>query len=172
MMASNIAIMEAETESTTISLAELEVLAERVRNGMLANGDLEIIEQVIRLFVKISVKAQEKKSSITQIRAILFGDKKSEKTANHKETDEQEKDSSIVEPPLPRTEPKPKKSGHGRNPASAYTGAKIIQCQDIELQPDAPCPDKLCQGHLQQFYREFAPFIRLEGQPGDDAWIT
>lgn len=155
-------------QSTRTSIEEIEALLVRVREKNVSDGDLLMIDKVISLFLKVSVKAQQKKTSITQIRALLFGEPKNNKAAEKSDadsSDEQQKDSSDNQKASASTEPKSKKPGHGRNPASAYTGARIVHCQDANLQPGLPCLDKLCKGHLNPFYRHDAPFIRLEGQP-------
>ncbi|MCA1628389.1 MAG: IS66 family transposase, partial [Acidobacteria bacterium] len=54
--------------------------------------------------------------------------------------------------------------GHGRQKASAYTGARRVACHDPELVPGDMCPQALCRGHLYDTNKP-AVFIRLEGRP-------
>jgi hypothetical protein len=54
--------------------------------------------------------------------------------------------------------------GHGRRPASSYTGASQVFCSDPDLQPGTSCPDQLCTGTLYDTQRP-AIFLRFTGQP-------
>ena len=153
--------MSADNQDSHIATTELAALLERVRKGELANGDLLMIERVMVLFLKLTMMIDKKRTTIKQLRLFLFGDGKKRQSTSSKvdaevSTEEASKSSA--------TEPKPGKPGHGRKSASACTGAKVVHCQDDELQSGCPCPDKLCQGHLYRFNR-IAPFIRYEGQP-------
>jgi hypothetical protein len=144
---------------------EIAALLGRVREKNLSETDLLLVERVICLFLNLLGKIEQKRTSIKQLRAFLFGKPKSDETKNANNDSEQTQAERKQSAPPAVTEPKPKPPGHGRKPASAYTGAKVVDCQGEELQVGAPCLDKLCPGHLQQFYRRKASFIRFEGQP-------
>ena len=63
----------------------------------------------------------------------------------------------------PPANPKPKRKGHGRRPASAYSGCEKMVITHGALRPGDPCPD--C-GEGSTLYRqsEWSVVIRLKGQ--------
>ena len=152
-----------ETTTTIITPTELEALLSRVRQRQLSDQDWLLIDKLILVVIKLWAMLQKKKPSLKQIKLWLFGseqDKSGSKTTKADESDETQAASEQQ-----AAEPKPRKKvpGHGRIAAGAYTGAKKERCEHAELRHGSACPDKLCQGHLQEFYRDSA-FIRLEGQ--------
>jgi len=56
----------------------------------------------------------------------------------------------------------PKKKGHGRNPASAYTNADIVDVEHETLMPGAICPDEYCDGLLYEL-SEPGVIMRITG---------
>jgi transposase len=147
-----------ETSPTiTITPTELEALLSRVRQRQLSDQDWLLIDKLILVVIKLWAMLQKKKPSLKQIKLWLFGPE--QKAAN--ESDEAQ---SVAAEQAPEPKPRKKARGHGRMASSAYKNAKKVRCEHTELQPGSACPDKLCRGHLQQFYRD-SPFIRLVGQP-------
>ncbi|MCI0337696.1 MAG: hypothetical protein L0226_08975 [Acidobacteria bacterium] len=53
---------------------------------------------------------------------------------------------------------------HGRKPASAYPGAKVVSCRHQKYQRGDRCPDPLCTGHLYQL-NQSNTFIQFTGRP-------
>ena len=125
-----------------------------------------MVERLMVMFLSLLIKIEEKKASVEQLGILIFGKPANSSSANEQNNGAQ-KEQQPNQPEQARAsgEPKPKRKGHGRKPASACTGAKVVVCQQEELQENAPCPDKLCKGHLQEFYRNTTQFIRYEGQP-------
>jgi transposase len=160
--------MKAKTEKQT-TIDELRALLERVRQQQLSEGDFQLIYRLIVLIVNLYEMLQKKRMSIKQIKARFFIDEgSSSQTDKNKEASEQESEKradgeqqKASETPI---EKKPRAPGHGKNPASAYKGAKKVYCESEQLESGSPCPDQQCQGHLYEFKRP-AKFIRLEGQP-------
>ncbi|MDQ3755480.1 MAG: hypothetical protein M3371_12220, partial [Acidobacteriota bacterium] len=66
--------------------------------------------------------------------------------------------------PTTSSTPKPKRPGHERLAAAAYTGARVEQCIDPQLKAGTACPDAVCRGRLYDT-KTPAVLIRLEGQP-------
>lgn len=160
--------MKAKTENQT-TIDELRALLERVRQQQLSEGDFQLIYRLIVLVVNLYEILQKKRISIKEIKARFFIDKgSSSPTDKDKETSKQEsekrEDSEQQKSPETPAEKKPRAPGHGRNPASAYSGAKRVYCEHEQLEPGSACPDKQCSGHLYEVKRP-AKFIRLEGQP-------
>src|SRR5262249_42009221 len=54
--------------------------------------------------------------------------------------------------------------GHGRKPATAYSGAKVVICRHQEYQAGDRCPDQLCDGHLYQLNPPNS-LIQFTGRP-------
>jgi transposase len=157
--------MAKQDKSSTTTSAEIEALLERIKEKNLSESDLLLVERVITLFLKLLVKIEQKRTTVRQLRVILFGKPKNDEIKGSNNDTEQTQATAKQSEPAASAEPKPKRPGHGRKPASAYTGAKVVHCQQAELQAGAPCLDKLCKGHLQQYYRRTTSFIRFEGQP-------
>lgn len=55
------------------------------------------------------------------------------------------------------------KRGHGRNPVSAYPGAKKVRCRHRELQSGHDCPDRRCDGKVYPVLRPHQ-FTQYTGQ--------
>lgn len=139
-------------------MEQLQGLLERVREGKLHDGDLLIIEKLIVLDIKLFSLLKKKKTTLKQLRELVFVEK-IRPAANEEEKKVAETQSEQEK------EKKPRAPGQGRNSVEDYTGAKRVHCTEAELKIGAACPDKYCQGHLQDYYRDYAPFIRLDGQP-------
>ena len=54
--------------------------------------------------------------------------------------------------------------GHGRKPASAYSGAKVVICRHPEHEARVRCPNPFCSGHLYQLTTPNI-FIQFTGRP-------
>jgi len=66
--------------------------------------------------------------------------------------------------PDPASSEKPKRKGHGRAPASRFTGARRVQCADSTLSPGRPCPECFGRGRLYDT-NEPSVFLQFTGQP-------
>jgi hypothetical protein len=152
-------------ETTKTSIVEVEGLLKRLRERNLAAEDMLLLERVVAIFLSLLAKIEQQKVTVKQIRSFLFGKPKSNEAKEENVDGEQPESESRQPEEATVNEAKPKRKGHGRKAASASTGAKIVHCQEAELQIGAPCLDTLCKGHLQQFYRHKTSFIRYEGQP-------
>lgn len=137
-------------QATKTSISEVSALLERIRERRLSDSDLMVLERVVTLFLSLLRKIGQQKPTAKQLRILLFG-----KPPNNSEANEQN-DGEQAQTEARSSEPKRK--SHGSQPASACTGAKIVRCQQADLQVGLPCPDT--QGHLQQFYRNITSFVR------------
>lgn len=131
-----------------ITPEDLRPLLERVKNEL--PEDYEIIEAMAKAILALSRVVDEKATSIKRLLKQIFGPTS-------------EKRKKVLNDPVPPGKPKPTKKikGHGRNSASAYTGAERIQVPHETLKHGDPCP--LCPGKV---YRK-APesVIRIAGSP-------
>jgi transposase len=155
---------------------EIEALRARVERGELSAQDKAMIVRLLVLLVKLVRLLQEKNTKIKQLKKWLFGPGKgpgSEQSAEAgKGSESQSTSAAETDGQQPRQQaevgagalPRKRGPGHGRNGVEKYWGAKRVHCTDVELYLGACCPDKLCTGHLQDYYQN-AFVLRLEGQP-------
>jgi len=153
-----------EEELPTTDTAQIERLIERVKQGRLEPGDAQLIEKLLRLLLKVISFLQGKNSTLLRLKEFLFGGKK-RKLGSDKSKDSSEEESSEAEEKDPTGAPKesafrlmtegdsgtdrPKRCGHGRLPAAAYTGAKVVKLRHEEMKTGDRCPNPDCRGHLQ-----------------------
>jgi hypothetical protein len=156
--------------------SEIEALIQRLKQSNLAPRDAQLVERLLRLVLSMASLLQHKNASIRRLKRLIFGpgsDKRTptgsptENAAADPQVDSDQPSGSDSDPGTARSlssEQKPKRPGHGRMAASAYTGAKIVICQHPDFKPGDHCPDPLCRGHL---YAVSSPaiFIQLTGQP-------
>jgi transposase len=163
-----------------IDPTEIEILIEKLEQNKLEERERRLIVALLRTFLYIVAQLQEKKITLLKIKDMIFG-RKSEKNKREKEKSK-EGEKETAEGGLERSrddeqsqEPKnekqesdgavcaPDKRGHGRNPVSAYPGAKKVRCRHRELQSGHDCPDMRCDGKV---YRVLRPrqFTQFTGQ--------
>lgn len=172
-----------------LDIKEVEALLKRVKNNSLQDGDYEIIKSMVDTFIYLNQAVDNKTTSIKRLLKMLFG-AKTEKSKNksnkpdennsgdlQKSSDDTEdtKDSSghdsdnNPEPdyvsenkPDNTSVDEPKKApGHGRNGASAYTGADKEFIPLSTLTHGGPCP-LLCNGKVYK-QQENGLFVRIHG---------
>lgn len=154
---------------------EIEALAKRLEHDELSAQDKALVVRLLMMMVKLMRLLQEKNTKIKQLKRWLFGpskdsgsgqngDKQSSSTDIDGQLNEQEPQRQIDDVTAPTPSPGKRVTGHGRNGADKYWGAKHVHCNDAELYFGASCPDGLCQGQLQN-YSKNAALIRLTGQP-------
>lgn len=159
---------------------EIERLIERLRQSNLDPRDRDLVERLLRLVLTLVSVLQQKHASLKRLKRLIFGsgsDKRSATRSGSAEasgntaadspvnSDKQSPSSTGSEsPPSSSSDQKPKRPGHGRMAASAYTGAQVVICQHPNLKAGDHCLDPFCRGHL---YPVIPPtiFIQLTGQP-------
>jgi hypothetical protein len=168
-----------DEELPTTDTAQVERLIERVKQGRLEPGDTQSIEKLLRLLLTIVSFLQGKNSTLLRLKEFLFGGKKRKPESDKSEDSGEEKASGTKEKD-PTGSPKEsacrlmteedsetdrlKRRGHGRLPAAAYTGAKVVRLKHEEMRAGDRCPNPDCRGHLQLLS---TPRIKiyLTGQP-------
>lgn len=150
---------------------DIDALLKRVKAKDLNEGDYEIIKSMADAIVSLSQAVDNKATSIKRLLAMLFGPKTEKKNdvLKPKESQNQEKESEEQEKKPPKSKPKKKKKGHGRRPASDYTGADRNRISHKTLKPKDPCP--LCPNGKLYPIKEPGIAIYLNGQPPIDATI-
>jgi transposase len=123
-----------------INLQELDQVLDHARQAPLSEPDYQKIKDTLHTLVELLAPARntEKTSAVLQEAAQAV-----EHTAN--------------------TNTQLAKSGHGRNAASAFNGARKIAVQHAELKSGDRCPD--CEKGKVYLQKEPKPLVRIIGQP-------
>jgi len=175
--------MKHDNDLPTTDTTEIKQLIDRVKQGKLDPGDAQLIEKLLGFLLNLITLLQGN-TTMKRLKKLLFGLKKrmSNKSQAGK-NDEKEKPSPGAEHPAgdgtskesastgacegeAATKPakKAKKTGHGRRPASDYTGAKIVRLDHPDLSTGDRCPEPGCEGHLHRL-KDPKVTIYLTGQP-------
>ena len=123
------------------SLEELSGLIERLESRRLDEGDYDVVANVVSTVMYLKQVHDDKSMSIKRLLDLLFGSVSSEKTDKllaQLEAAGKSAGNSGQKNKARGKKRKPK--GHGRNGASAYTGAERIQVELKELVAGAVCP--------------------------------
>ena len=134
-----------------IAMKELESILQRAQTGPLDEQDCAKIKAVFESYLYLTDLVEDKQMTIKRLRQMLFGASTEKTEAVIKKAEDQGEPES---PPAPDddarappqqtedepSEPRPKRKGHGRNGADAYTGAETIQVPHESLQPGDTCP--------------------------------
>lgn len=164
-----------------IDPTEIEILIEKLEQNKLEERERRLIVALLRTFLYVVAQLQEKKITLLKIKEMIFG-RKSEKNKREKEkSKEGEKETAEGGPEgsgdgeqsqEPKNEKQesdgavcaPDKRGHGRNPVSAYPGAKKVRCKHRQLKPGQSCPRSRCEGRIYPVIRPHH-FTQFTGQP-------
>ncbi len=126
---------------------ELKSILERAETSPLDEKDRAKIMAVFETCLHVTNLLKDKDTTIDRLRKLLFGSG-SEKTSDvlDKAGDDAEASGSQEAATedgvaLPQESETPKRKGHGRNGADAYTGAKKVPVPHESLKPGDPCPD-------------------------------
>lgn len=122
----------------------------------LTDRERAILNALVESYGTVLGAVRDKNATIAKLRGMLFGAK----------TETKENVLRMAgKPPAPKEEPKEgedsKPKGHGRIPASAYTGAKKVEIPHESLRPGDPCPVPSCSGTLYE--QEPVVFVRVCG---------
>ncbi len=132
-----------------LGLAELQGIVERAKVGALCEADYTALAQVVQTLAFLTQELQAKGASLGRLRRMLFGaptEKTSQvldKPATGAGSDAGAAAGAGAGTPGGEGEvstPRPKRPGHGRNGATAYTGATKIRVPLTSLHAGDPCP--------------------------------
>ena len=111
---------------------ELKALLERIK-PVVSDQDYEAIKAMADTIEALSQVKDQKAASIKKLLNLLFGQKSEKKNKVFPNSGKQDDDDD--------SNRKPPKKGHGRNGASAYTGAKKVFVSHESLKHGDPCPE-------------------------------
>ena len=150
-----------------LSAEEYASLLARVEGRCLQEGDYEALRMVLESYGQLARAYQEKGASIKRLLKMLFG-APTEKTKNVLKTAEgadagesSPADDHQADADKP-VAPKPKRVGHGRNGATAYTGAERVSVTIEGLRAGDSCPE--CSKGTVYEYKQPGVAVRLVGQ--------
>jgi transposase len=132
---------KASRRSIDVDVEELDRVIDAAENGPLSKADRQKLKTTLHALVERLARKRntEKTNSVLE-----------PKTSS----------SAAAEPPEP--EP-PAPAGHGRNAASAFTGAEKVCVHHAQLKPGDVCPE--CRAGRVYRQKEPATLIRIVGQP-------
>ena len=155
---------------------EIDALLQRVKANALQAGDYEIIKSMTEAIMTLGQALDNKAASIKRLLAMLFGPKteKKDNILKQNEPEQTDEDSKETEPETkdensPKAKPVKKKKGHGKIPASDYTGANQEFISHEKYKHKEPCP--LCLTGKLYPMKKPGIAIYLKGQPPIDATI-
>jgi hypothetical protein len=137
-----------------LSMDELHSIIERARALGLPERDHEALVALVESYAYLVGEIGDKQASIERLRQLVFG-AKTETKANVKRR------AGKSPAPAVKGESKPKRKGHGRIPAEAYTGAEKVKVSHESLKPGDPCPNPSCSGMV--YGKEPQRLVRIRG---------
>lgn len=154
-----------------MSQEDIDALLKRVKTNALQKGDYEIIKYMADAIMTLGQALDNKAASIKRLLAMLFGPKteKKDKILKDKEPDKKNNEPNKKNKKPSQPKPKKKKKGHGKIPASSYTGADRKSISHESLKPKDSCP--LCPNGKVYPIKKPGIAIYLKGQPPIDATI-
>ena len=128
---------------TEVGIDELEAIIARAEKGPLGEQDRQLLLSAAQTLRFLTAELEKKSISVAMLKKLLFG--ASTETSKNLGLDASEQDDadSQEDQDDPPGEPKPRRKGHGRNGAEAYTGAQKVQVPHETLKPGDSCPDCL-----------------------------
>jgi transposase len=130
--------MKTSRRRLDVNVEELDRVIDAAENGPLSKADCQKLKTTLHALVE---RLAQKRSS--------------EKTSSVLE--QENSSSAATEPPAPAAP-----AGHGRNAASAFTGAEKVSVQHAQLKPGDPCPE--CRAGRVYRQKEPKTLIRIVGQ--------
>jgi transposase len=170
--------MKNELDPNSTNPAEIEARISRLEQGQLRQEDAQLMGRWLRLLLQLITLLQQKNASLARLKRLIFGPGSDKRTATESKTEPTAGDhasgASAESERSPGSGPdsgqastgdqQPRRPGHGRKPASDYTGAQVVVYRHPGLEAGDPCPDPHCRGHLYGLV-EPSVFIQLTGQP-------
>jgi len=134
-----------------LGLAELQGIVERAKVGALCEADHTALVQAVQTLAFLTQELQAKGASLERLRRMLFGaptEKTSQVLGEPATGTGSDAGAAVGATPPGGSEgtegaPRPKRPGHGRNGAAAYSGATKIPVPHASLHGGDACPE--CQ---------------------------
>lgn len=168
--------MHNSLDSLSVDRTHVEALLARVESAQLLDDDLSLIAHLIRSWLQLAKTLADKDVSLARLRKLLFGPSSGKRSTITREPVVSSSNVGATvthcdQPVQVRTAQDPvdhaasqARPGHGRRPASSYSGAGQVTYSDPLLQPGSSCLDPHCTGSLFDTRRPDI-FLRFIGQP-------
>jgi transposase len=118
--------------------AELQAIVDRARSAPITEAEAAKLKAVLGTFELLRSELKSKSTSIERLKKLIFGAKTEKTRAIVGEATADDEDEVEGEPT--GESPKRKRPGHGRNGASAYTGATKVTVTHPSLHHGDGCP--------------------------------
>ena len=164
-----------------IAMKELESILQRAQTAPLDEKDCAKIKAVFESYLYLTNLVEDKGTTITRLRKLLFGSS-SEKASDvlkttgddteataGQEAATQDAAASTPHSDQEQASETPKRKGHGRNGADAYHGAKKMRVPHESLRPGDTCPE--CQKGKVYETKKPGVLIRIAGQAPVEATV-
>ena len=146
-----------------ISVEELKALIERVEARQLQGDDYEDAARLLNTLMYLKQVHEDKSMSAKRLVNLLFGSVSSEKTSKLLKKTGRSESQSGDEDDAEKNKGENKAKGHGRNGASAYTGAERLPVRLEDLTPGCVCP--LCEkGKVYPSSEGPKTLVRIRGE--------
>jgi transposase len=123
-----------------VNLGELDQLLDQAQQAPLSEPDCKKIKTTLHTLVELLVAKRSSEKTSTVVGAVGSDDAATK----------------------PASAPEKKANGHGRTPASAYTGATKVAVPHPNLKPGDACPE--CPKGKVYAHKEPRPLVRIVGQ--------
>jgi transposase len=156
--------MQTPAAQRTIDHAEIAALRARIRERRLVEpDDYLLIDDLLGLASDLTIALARKQASLARLRRLVFGPSSNRRAARASAPATPDSDASTtVSSDAVPADATPSLSqptrGHGRRPASAYLGARRVECANA-LRPGDRCPKWFGRGRL---YDTNAPSVVIK----------
>ncbi len=159
--------MKPASEHLEVSTEELEAVLERARQEPLEPDGYEKLKAAIRTLGYVTELLESREATLETLRRLLCqsSTEKTNEVLKRAGIDVNEENHK----PAAQRAKKPAASGHGRNGAAAYDGARKIQIRHARLASGDQCPD--CERGKVYLQHDPSVLLRIKGQAPIDATI-
>lgn len=148
-----------ETPTVDVSMQDVHKILERARERSLTEAETELLRGMAESYAFLLGELGSKDATLRRLRKLIFGSQ-TEKTKDvvGKAGEEGKPEAPAAAASDGAGAEKPKRKGHGRAGAAAYTGAKKVKVPHGTLQHGDRCPR--CRGKLYQLKKP-AVLVRI-----------
>ncbi len=154
--------MRPDIERIDVSTEELEGLLEQAR-PMLSEDGYQKLRAAIRTLGYVTGLLEKQETTLASLRELLCHASTEKTGAVLKQAGIETGDKKRKAPPKDQAGTSAPSSGHGRNGAAAYRGARKVQVPHESLKAGDPCPDAECGGKVYA-QRDPGVLVRVKGQ--------
>jgi len=140
-----------------VPMDKIKALIQRAQAGPLTQEECDLIRALAESYLNLRDAIRDKQTSLARLRQLLFG----VQTETRKNVQKMAGKAPAAGPVAAQEQEK--RSGHGRIPAEAYTGAERIEVAHASLASGDPCPHAGCKGRV--YAKDPRLLLRIQGGP-------